>query len=447
MRSDLWIAAAIVVALMIVYNANGREIGSYDSQPNKYAARELLLRHTLSLNHVVGATPQLADRPGFVVDRSGRIRSAYSPAPAVLAAAIAWPLWKSGLLDIRAPLAPSVMAVLAASLLTALAVALAYLTARDRTTRRRSVLLAAGLGLGTGFWSSISQTLWVHETAVLGIAMAVFAFAAPVERIQRRGPIFIGLGLGLAGIARSQLAPLIAVLLAGTVWRAGLRRTLVAVVMVGLAAGALMAIYLRWFGHPLGPLTTMVALNNSIHDTRSPFHLGIDGFAGLLVSPNRGLLIFSPVVFVALAGARAAVVDGWQSPLRWCALAALAQYGLYSTYSVWWAGHTYGPRYLLDVLPVLVPLAAATLARMRLRSAAGFAASAALVWSICVAATGAFYYPNDAWNTDPDEVDRDHGRLWSWSDSQIVRCWERGPSPQNFTLFTREAWRVDKPGS
>src|ERR1035437_2016753 len=99
---------------MIVYNANGREIGSYDSQANKYAARELLLRHTLSLNHVVGASPQLSDRPAFVVDRGGRVGSAFSPVPAVLAAAIAWPLWKSGLLDVRAPLAPSVIAVLTA---------------------------------------------------------------------------------------------------------------------------------------------------------------------------------------------------------------------------------------------------------------------------------------------------------------------------------------------
>jgi len=52
---DRWIAAAIVAGLLVVYNANGREIGSYDSQPTKFAARELLLRGTLTLNHVVGA--------------------------------------------------------------------------------------------------------------------------------------------------------------------------------------------------------------------------------------------------------------------------------------------------------------------------------------------------------------------------------------------------------
>ena len=98
-------------------NANGREIGSVDSQPNKFAARELLQRHTLTLNYVVGATPQLIERHSFVRDLNGNYRSAYSPFPPILAASIAWPLVKVGALNLKAPLAPNVIAVLAASVL------------------------------------------------------------------------------------------------------------------------------------------------------------------------------------------------------------------------------------------------------------------------------------------------------------------------------------------
>ena len=46
--SNRRIAVLLVLGLFIVYNRNGREIGSFDSQPRKYAARELLLRGTLS---------------------------------------------------------------------------------------------------------------------------------------------------------------------------------------------------------------------------------------------------------------------------------------------------------------------------------------------------------------------------------------------------------------
>jgi hypothetical protein len=68
-------------------------------------------------------------------------------------------------------------------------------------------------------------------------------------------------------------------------------------------------------------------------------------------------------------------------------------------------------------------------------------AALTLAWSISVAATGAFCYPNDAWNTSPTDVDRDHARLWSISDNQILRCWKNGASPQNFRLVNRAAFR------
>ena len=112
---------------MLAYNANGREIGSYDSQPTKFAARELLRRGTLSLNHVVGAVPAYGERAAFVRTADGRYRSAYSPVPAVLAAAIAYPFTRSGVIDLASATAPATIAVIAASLLTSLAVVLLFL--------------------------------------------------------------------------------------------------------------------------------------------------------------------------------------------------------------------------------------------------------------------------------------------------------------------------------
>jgi hypothetical protein len=64
-----------------------------------------------------------------------------------------------------------------------------------------------------------------------------------------------------------------------------------------------------------------------------------------------------------------------------------------------------------------------------------------LVWSVGVAAAGAFVYPNEAWNTSPAEVDRQHHRLWEMRDAQILRVFRSAPSPQNFGLFTTEAVR------
>jgi hypothetical protein len=97
---------------------------------------------------------------------------------------------------------------------------------------------------------------------------------------------------------------------------------------------------------------------------------------------------------------------------------------------------------MLDTLPLLVPLGAEGLARLRTPLTRAVAILALAV-SLVVSATGAFSYPHERWNTDPASVDRDHARLWDWRDSQILRCWRQGPSPQNFDLLARVPVRAE----
>jgi hypothetical protein len=428
--SDRLIAAVLLVALFTLYNANGREIGNYDSQPTKYAARELLLRGTLALNYVVGATPQLMERPAFVAARDGRYRSAYSPVPAIVAASLCWPLWKAGVIDIRAPLGANLIAKLSASLLTSVAVVLAFFSARRYTSRGRAAVIALALGIGTGYWNTISQTLWQHETAAFGLSLAMLGFTAPNPRI---GPLLAtGAGLALAGTSRPQLAPAVAVLLLGLIVRAGWQRALIPIAIVGASAATLISLHLQWFGHVLGGMPILEALHPRVHATENTFRPSADGFLGLWISPNRGLLIFSPVVIGIAAGIGQMRQEGWLGATRWCAAAALAQYALYSAYAVWWGGHTYGPRYMLDVLPLLIPIAA--VGATSVSRAAIVVLTLAFAWSAAVAMIGAFVFPNERWNLVPEDVDRHHERLWDWSDMQIQRAWRAGPSPQNFSL-------------
>src|SRR5436190_11309835 len=100
---DRRIAWLLFAGLLAVYNANGREIQSYDSQPTKLAARELALYGRLTLDAVIAATPALADRSAFQRDRDGHIRSAYSVVPSIEAAAVGGLLHVTRLVDLRAP--------------------------------------------------------------------------------------------------------------------------------------------------------------------------------------------------------------------------------------------------------------------------------------------------------------------------------------------------------
>jgi hypothetical protein len=216
-------------------------------------------------------------------------------------------------------------------------------------------------------------------------------------------------------------------------------------ILTPLAAAAAVVIGLNtvWFGHLLGAVPRLEALHAGVHFVPGSLTASVPaGMLGLLISPSRGLLVFSPIVAIAAVGASRLTQGGWTSERperRWCAAAIAVQFLLYSTYSVWWGGHTFGPRYALDALPMMVPLGADGVEIVGRHATGRALAIIALVWSVAAAGTGAFVYPSEAWNSDPTEIDRAHGRLWDWRDPQLLRCWQTGPSPQNFDLV--RYWR------
>jgi hypothetical protein len=437
------LGAIVWIGLFLVLNANGREIGSFDSQPAKLAARELALHGTLTLDRVVQIQPLYAQRAAFVHTPDGHWRNAHSPVPVLEAGATGFVLSRLQLLDLESPAAPSILAKLTASLLISTAGLLCFLTAARVTATFGAILTVIGFVLGTGLWPTASQTLWQHESAVTAVMAAVWLATGPTASQTRRA-FAVSVLLAIAGASRAQLAPEIACLMLVMLWRGHGRTRMAATLPLAVGTAIMLAVNYAWFGTTLGTLRMLEQSHPQIHGVTSSIDNVTVGGAGLLISPSRGLLVFSPIVVIALMGLWRR--DERSSPAftaGWCAVAALIQFLFYALYSVWWGGHTYGPRYCLDFLPLLVPLAAHGVARLQAMPRWTHAlAVAALCWSVTVGATGAFVYPNDMWNIDPLDVDRRHERLWDWRDSQIARCWTRGLSPQNFELFHVAAWRT-----
>jgi hypothetical protein len=432
------------IGFFVVLNANGREIGNFDTQPGKFAARELALNGTLTLDRVVRAQPLYGERSAFVHTPDGHWRNAYSPVPVLEAGAVGFVLSRLHLLDLESPGAPSILAKLTASLLISTAGLFCFLVAARITSTGGAALTAVGFVLGTGLWPTASQTLWQHESAVAALMAAVWLATGPLQPHEARRVLSVGVLLAIAGASRPQLAPEIAWLSLAVMWRVQPRNWIAGILPLLAGMAILLALNYAWFGNLLGAMPILEQVHPRIHAVTSSIDNVTVGATGLLISANRGLLVFSPIVLVSLLGLRRK--DDRPSPgvsAGVCAAGALAQFLFYALYSVWWGGHTYGPRYCLDLLPLLVPAAAFGVTRLMTMPAWTRAlAVAALCWSVIVSATGAFVYPNDLWNIDPLDVDRRHERLWDWRDSQIARCWSRGPSPQNFELFYGDAWRA-----
>jgi hypothetical protein len=114
------------------------------------------------------------------------------------------------------------------------------------------------------------------------------------------------------------------------------------------------------------------------------------------------------------------------SMVAWLLLGLIPYFLMLSTYSVWWAGHSFGPRYWIDAVPLFAILLGFTLdwAWERCRPLV-LVFAVAIAWSIALQAIGAFYFPS-SWNLGPPNVDLHHERLWDWRDNELARCLREG---------------------
>ena len=143
---------------------------------------------------------------------------------------------------------------------------------------------------------------------------------------------------------------------------------------------------------------------------------------GTLLSPSRGLFIFSPWVLLAVLSAPITWSKLRGSGLTgWLLLALIPYLLLFSKYAVWWGGHCFGPRYWTDVIPLLAILLAFGLdwASLKCRSMA-WLFLVSIVLAIGVQFVGAFCFPSN-WNLEPEDVDTHHERLWDWRDTELAR--------------------------
>jgi hypothetical protein len=146
----------------------------------------------------------------------------------------------------------------------------------------------------------------------------------------------------------------------------------------------------------------------------------LEGAFGLLLSPNRGLFVFTPVMIFAFWGA----VQVWRREsglwLRLLTIGLAAHLVIHAGFREWWAGYTYGPRYFADVLPALVLLLAYGLVPLCESRAFTAIAATLVAFGVVVQAIG-IYLADDDWNQNPVPLEAAPARVWDWGDLQIVR--------------------------
>ena len=292
--------------------------------------------------------------------------------------------------------------MLTAAVTATLSVLVLFVLATRLTTRRGAFLVASVYAFGTLTWGIAGQALWQHAPAVLGLTLALLA-------LHDRRLVLAGAAMAFMVASRPSM-PIIALFLLPLVGRA-LRdwsRLVLGALPVGLA---LLAFNLYAFGAPLRTgYTTDGEAGASLFGGRI-----FEGLSGLLVSPGRGLIWYSPVLVFAVIGA----VRGFRTPLyRWSALAALAYVIAMGRYEWWWGGESFGPRLLTDALPLLAILLVPALGIVSPRRWLRWLFGLTLAWSVWVQALGAAAWPPAAWYDVRDLTDR--SIWWSPTSNELV---------------------------
>jgi hypothetical protein len=369
-----------------------------------------LLEHgDLTLDQFQDFAKEYYRDPYFLATVNGRTVSRYP----VIAAVLAMPLYgpplatgwmaNSGYPWLPYPLTAFMVARFAAGLMTALAVVMFFFCARELADLKTSAALALVFGLGTSVWSTASQGLWQHTPSLLLQLIGIWF----ILRGRRHGAMAVAPGalfFSAATIARQNDA-LPALLFTVYVWleyRPAVWRWIAWALPPALLAMAYNVVY---NGSPL-----VFGYQEGLQQTMGWPRL--DGIAGLLLSPSRGLLVYSPFFAFVFVGLRQLAKDPYRRFYGFAALVFALGVLFLSTFQSWDGGWGYGTRLVIDVLPYAMFLLIPAFTRLgRVPSAIfwGTAVYGAVLQSFALWDGGGswhLHWPNyayDVWNLAENE--------------------------------------------
>jgi hypothetical protein len=236
-----------------------------------------------------------------------------------------------------------------AAALTALAVVLMYRALCAVLEQRHAMAATAVFAFATPVWSVAANGIWPQTITVLGIATV--AWAAASERYW-----MMGIGGVLLLWARPHAALVVAIVALVLAWKARRLGIALRAGLPGLASLPLLSLWTHWIYGSWDPTALYGAgAFQQVHQSL----LSLPNQAGMWVAPDRGILVFTPVLLVLLP----ALLRAWRQLPTWTTalLVAGLAYTVVQAALISFIGGdpVYGYRYGLEFLACATPAFAA----------------------------------------------------------------------------------------
>jgi hypothetical protein len=417
------VRASVVIGLccLLVYNANLRAISAGDTYPARYLPFAILQYHTVFFDPIAKVAAQgRGDGAFWLVQRPGRHTfSLYPVVVPVLIAPLYIPavayLHLRGWTDARLDRMARIMEKLCASFIAALSASLLFLLLRRRAKASIALLLTLAYAFGTTTWVIGSQALWQHGMSELLVIGALLFLTAPCTTPRALASGFL-LGL-IAGNRPPDVVLAAALGICGLYWAGRLRAALVVA-----GAAVPMVVVMLYNLHVAGNIGGGYGL---LGKARFFDHPLLSGVGGVLVSPARGLLVFSPFLLFLILAWRYRPRDREERNLTLAmSVAVVIQIVLYAK-ADWRAGLSWGPRYMTDLLPLLIWMLVPVVAALRGIGRAAFLIAVGV--AVSIEAIGAFSYSG---SIDVPLFAADHG--WETQDMKPAWRWRNAPFIASF---------------
>lgn len=303
------------------------------------------------------------------------------------------------------------------SFVCAAVAALMMVWLRRRTSALATVFLTGVFAFSTSMLSSVSRAMWNVGPSLLGTMLVLIGldeFLRPSSRNRKLAAVVV---LGVVPVwlyVTRPTAALVGLVVLWVLMRHD-RRYLLLLGPIGLASLGFVRLVIDKVWGPEG---------HPYYGRQTTVDFKLEALVANFVSPARGLLIWSPVLILALAGP----VLGRRSDERLVSnLAPIAMTWIVahavaiSTFEdLWWGGVSVGPRLMADVLPAFILLLIPVLERLSVKGIPQTLGTAAFFSLVLF---GIFVHLHAArdpsvllWNLEEPEQ-----HIWNWRDPQFLQ--------------------------
>lgn len=404
-KSRILISAIFFIVPFLVYIQGFRYLGSGDTVGNELLAISLIREGNFDYNEFCPSGDE--EELGYVFKWSqGRlinvcpVVTGMTNVPVFLAADIVG-------IDIEEKVLP--LNNVTMSLIAALSTVLMFhILLKRKFSLELSALCALVFAFGTLVWSVTSRGTWQHGPSIFFLSAGMLLFFNE----NRKAFAWAGFFFALMCVNRPVNGLIVLPFYAYTLVHR--RKDFLPLVLTSLIPLA----FLAWYSLEYWGSLFSLGQGQSGKFTTDPW-LGIPG---LLLSPARGLLVFSPVfIFSIWYMFKDVFSRGGEILYRYLSVGFFLTLIAYAIWERWYAGHCFGYRYLSEYIPIMVLFLAEGWSRYvkpKLWTRILFVFLFGL--SVYFNFLGAVIFPSP-FNNVPNNIDFNPHRLWTIQDTELLR--------------------------